>query len=499
MLSYEALSTASSLAVLADRKNRVIVPVRGTPLHELYTAILAKSGYNAMTTIGELELGAIFTMFIDGSRDSCSGDNVVECDNNQVRTGEIAMIHDRVVHLAKESILKQVTFARTVVGPMIESIVASVNGELFQRTASQLTAYRVVTVSAPAVYGNTVFEGAVDASMTVGNTGRDYIFRSGWQLPVKSAEELIDYIQTGSGSVDESIREWIGEKGTDVLREVWNQFFTGNFVFGTPDTEFSNCIAVLRDRLGETITTADLVTALFLLTKRVKTEVPGGSGLGKSTFDATTDLYMKYSAEVIRFTSDQYATSIACGNLVNRIADKTVYVDSAVYDKWLSEGGDVESVMGLLVSKKNYTTVTDINNDAEALQRGWKSHVEMTKMAEQSTAHLDIVRAMIHYFGAVIAERIGNATTEQTVAIAEAVKRFDQEINGYTAAEIKGIWTPLIRSVCRAAYPNTNAEEILLGMQDAAEVNPDISKRELATIVMAKIINRWIVSQLTVA
>ena len=498
MLTYEALSTASSLAVLADRKNRVIVPIRGTPLHELYTAILAKSGYNAMASVGELELNAVFSMFVDGSRDACSGDNVVECNGNQLRTGEISMIYDRVIHLAKDSILKQVSFARTVVGPMIESIVASVNNDLFQRTASQLTAYRVVTVSAPAVYGNTVFEGAVDASMSVGSTGRDYVFRSGWMLPVKSAEELLEYIQTGSGSVDDSIREWVSEKGTDMLREVWNQFFTGNFITGTSDTEFSNCIAVLRDRLGDTITTADLVTALFLFTKRVKAEVPGGSGLGKSAFDVITDLYMKYSAEVIRFTSDQYAAAIAGGNLVTRIADKTIYVDSAVYDKWLQEGGDVECVMGLLVSNKNYTLVNEINTNAEALQRGWKAHVELTKMAEQSTAHLDIVRAMSHYFGVVIAERIGRTTTEQAVAVAEAVKRFDQEINGYTAAEIKGIWTPLIRSVCRAAYPNTNAEEILLGMQDAAEVNPDIGKRELATIVMAKIINRWIAGQLTV-
>lgn len=499
MLTNEALMAATPLATLADRKNRVVAPVPGTPLHSLYTAILAKSGYDAKTTLGEAELGGVYSQFVMGSRDSCALDAVVECNNNVVRTGEIAMTHDKIIELAKDTILKQVSFARTVVGPLIESIVTSVNENLLRNTSSALTAYRVVPVSKPAVFGNTVFEGAVDSSLSVGSTGNDFIFDSGFELPVKTGEELLEYMLTGSDSVDMLIREWVAEKGADMLREIWAQFFTQNFIFGTTGTEYGNCVAIIKDRLGEEITFGDLVTALFLLTKRVKADVPGGTGLSKSRFDSVTDLYMKYSAGAVRASSDIAATQLANGLMVYGVREKTVYVNSDVYNKWLgSEHADVEAILGVLVSKKQYTYVLEINDAIEELKRSWKAHVELTKMTEQSMLTTDIVRAMIYHFGNVISERIGTETSEKAGQVAQAIKRFEQEINGYTAAEIKTIWTPLIRSVCRAAYPNTNAEEILLGMNDAAEVNPDISKRALATIVVAKMINRWVISQLTV-
>lgn len=500
MITNESLSAAAPLAMLADRKNRSIVPVPGTPLHELYVAILAKSGYDARTTVGEAELGGVFSQFISGSRDLCDMDALVSFNGNNVRTGEIAMLYDRILQLGKESILKQVSFARTVVGPMIESIVASVNGSLLNSTASALTAYRVIPVAKPAVFGNTMFDNAVESSMAVGMTGSDYIFKPVFTLPVKTGEELLEYMYTGANSVDENIRTWVGDKGTDMLREVWNQFFTADNTFGTSGANYGNCIAVMKQRLGENITIADLVTVLFLLTKRVKADVPGGTGVGKSTFDAITDLYMKYSAEAVNYWTKQAAAEISHGALILSVTGKTVFVNAEVYEAWLeTEHADVEVILGVMLAGKNYIYINDINEDAETLRRSWKAHVELTKMSEQSMLHIDIVRAMKYHFEQIIRERIGSDTSEKRGLVDAAVKRFDAEINRYTAVEIKGIWTPLIRSVCRAAYPNTDAEEILLGMDDAANSNPDISKRELATIVVAKIINRWIVSQLKVA
>jgi hypothetical protein len=482
MLSYEASATSLSLVQLIASKGFRVEAIPGTPLAELITA----SG--ELVSVTELNSGSLQAT-VDLANAVFPGTDIVKHD----------AVMDQIVAVASKTITQQLAFARTVVAPIIADIVQKTEKSLNDRRTGRavLSEYRVDIYNYPDLLFNQSFIDLVDEFST-GDMGR--VVKCDLRLPAQTFEEVKAFLLTGSKLIDTKIEEWIAARGEAFLLDTWNTFFSKEKPQGVAGTELKEYLNQFSlNPLG--YTASDRGIAILLLADHLFDSPIEGTEMNLSDMNSLLAAYRETAATFLHNDLDNIDKQAKHGILIRSSGDKTVVVNGHVYADWLKiEGNSVEILLGTLLKlPTKYFTIAALEAEKLDLVKAWAEYVTMAKTSAVLN-EVDIIRScltsfFIDYMVSKFIEDPDNPITAQRPIL---VKKFEQEISQATPDELRAMWLPVTKGVCRVLFPASRAEEILIGMDTVSKSNPDIDPRQAATFVVIELVSKWVASQIKV-
>jgi len=483
MLSIEALEASLPLSQLADKKGLVFNPVPNTPLAELFNAsgILEQS---------EIERGE------DGSH--VINLNTISQRTNNAFPGTDYIKHnvvmDEVVAVAADAVKGQVNFARTVVSPVIQSIVEKTKIALSSGAASALANYRVELYRYPELLFNAPFVNMVD---NLKGSNQSFVSPNNVSFPMLSEEEVIELMKTGARNVDSSIDTWLAVTGNGFASMVWRKFFSNEKSMEDISTTINGHLgrnALVQDGPN----TQDMAVAIFLLANKLINNPIEGSNMGLANLNTALAAYREIAANYIAVSLEEIDNQKKTGMMIRGRSGTVVSVNEHMYMDWLNqEGNCTEMVLGTLLQDTPILFLTDLESKRDVLCDNWERHVRLVKASELAEEHTQIKRLLLGYFTEHFKSQLVDHP-EFAQAVHKSIRDFEIELNKFTSDELRGVWVAATKAVCRAAYPASSAEEILVGMEEAAQQNPNTDPRELATIVVIRMVARWVAQQFNV-
>lgn len=484
MLTQDALEAAIPLSQLAFSKKTTLSAIPNTPLAALMnaTCLPEASELAAQIIDGEqsVDLGLI------ANRTNSAFPNTDYVEHNEV--------FDDVVRVAAESLKKQISFAKTVVSPIIQDIVEKTKAALNSGSASKLSHYRVEPYIFPAPIFNASFDSLVQQS--AGNNP-NFDMPPLLAFPMLPVEEIAKLVETGASNIDKDVANWIATTGTDFLVSTWRNFFSNEKSMSATNLTLANAFA--RPAVNSFEPSGyDFAVAVFLIASHLSDEPVAGSNLGTADLESYLKGYREVAARAIIAAMTEADMASKNGVLVRGRNEFTVSVNNHVYTEWLKgEQNCAEALLGILLENRTLIFVDDINGNRDRLCDNWERHVRLVKASEQAEEHVQIRGLFINYFNAYFKGQLAE-NPEFATQVYASCKNFEMELMKFSSDEMRSLWVPVTKAVCRAAYPASSAEEILLGMEEASKVNPDADPRELAAIVVVDMAAKWLAQQIQV-
>ena len=472
------------LATLSANKGIVINPVNGTPLAELVkvTNDLVAAG-NACSAIGGETLEGF-------------AEDLGRCvtATTEVSTGHDTLLDSYIDEISK-AVSNHVSFAKNVVKPAIVEMVEDVQKGLGE-VVSPSSNFKIEIIDLPKPMQNAGFETSISKFAE-----KPYILPEGeLRLGEISPQGVLELMKTGSKEYDDRISEWFVAKGDLFFMNIWNNLFR-DFKEGKPSVvcSFND---YLTSKPGYEV--ADAALAIHLLSRKLYDEVPENTGLSLSNFRDLVAQYREASGIKLNLEYLRYANILKNKILVAFIKPdgKEILVNGAVYRDWLNNGGTNEVLLGMLVGNKSVYNQALIDEAKEGFLKDWNSYTVFNSSSEKNKTFNRFKDVLALSFAKILAD-MSDLEKEATVNAPNYSEKvstnFKDELSKLKTSDVDDIYTTCLRLICRARFYYTDAEKILVGINEAVKANPNIDIREAALLSTIEYVIDYISDQLTVS
>jgi hypothetical protein len=473
MLNQNTLTTALALAERLESSRMAVYPVSGSPLEALVNstrsdpALLDSAGGDMAVFIAKV--GAM-------------ANKVQEVYGTSHHNATI----DQIAQLTIKAVRDHLAFAKTVVAPTINDLYTRVQASLADVNASVLLGMEVEVLAEPAPLENTQFQNSLrkfdgisleDLPLTL-------------NLPDQTYDELRALVATGASQVDSAVAEWLA---TDdgILPYIWSHVFQQK-----PVNNPKGFQALITDRQYG-VTNA---LAIYLLARKLTDSKPlQGTQMSLGGYKQQIVDFRNQAGAALCRAIDRIERSIKNGVLVRDVVDgvKSV-VYEPLYRKFLEEGGSNEILFGNALTGRGYlVTMKDLLANKGEFAERWNLHVGLTRTAESNKRFNKTKDFIELHFNAQLAEIA--ATEEGTANNIQHVRQlFEEVMRTVKSSDLDDLYTLCLKVVCRARYYKTDAERILLGIEQAKRDNPNLSVREAAMLSALNYTADWVSSMMRV-
>jgi hypothetical protein len=474
MLNQNTLMSALALAERLEGQRQALYPVSGSPLAALVTAtrsdpaLLDASGGNNEVFVAKVAMMAnkVQEVFGGVSHHNATMDEVAGNVITHVRN-----------HL---------NFAKTVVVPVVNDLYTRVKASLAEIDASALLGMEVDVMCEPAPLENPQFQASIrkfedmhieDLPLTL-------------NLPDQSDDELRELVSTGSAQIDASIAEWLS-KDDMLLRYIWTHVFQQK-----PVEQPKSFLGLITDRQYG----VQNALAIFLFARKLTDSKPlPGTQMGLNSYKQQIVDFRNQAAGQLSRALDKIERSIKNGILVRDVigGTKTVVYDP-LYRKFLESGGTNEMLFANALRGKSFlVSLSDLTNEKQALGEKWALHAGLVKTAEANKRFNKTKDFIELHFNSQLQELAANEDGLEN-NLATVRRLFENVLAGIRSTDVDDLWTLCLKVVCRARFWKTDAEQILLGMEQAKRENPSLSVREAATISTINYVADWVAGMMRV-
>lgn len=476
MITTSAAEAAISIAQELDAQRITLLPQAGTPLADLCAA--------ATQADVVVEAGAEFVPEVALIVAAAAG--FAEDGTSQ---------HDVLTNTYADDIAPKVSehldYAKNVVRPVISELVEAVRQDIANLPVDVSFAMAIKRQDLPAPLASPVirelleeFQGVNFAPIT------QYL-----PLEPKSSEEIIEFMATGAADTDEAIATWAASKGSEFLQPVWNNIFTAN---GTMRFD-----EVMRSDEG-----AEAALVVFLVCKRLFDNPPAGTSMSLPAYNQLVAAMRDQAALRASVGLESYLRDVRTGSLISRISPSELTVNGEVYDKWIAEGGSDAILYGSALSERPARYVADINERAVDFKKAWESRNAYDTAKERNNRfarYTAILRGrseqvmannMDAIFGCHCTE--GQLPNKDLAQYGEAIRLMDELVARVRIGEFDNLWLLCTQVICRSAFYFTDAEKILLGIDEACKTNPNIEIRQAALVSLIEYVADWAADQIDV-
>lgn len=477
MLSIESLNAMRDVtAVLAD-KGVALRPVANSPLAEAMAAtVMYPSGLHSLSEIDKLPLD-LYQGNETRIQDGVAIDNVLDCYQEAAsqRLGTILAGH--------------VAHATTVVLPTIFDLNKAIKDAQNTEVQEGLSSWNVTNsksdhlLDVPAI--------ASEVEKYAGIEPRREL-ELNLDFADLSDEAIVALMKTGSDIYDAAVDAFVADAGIANVREAYSVVFTGQ------KAGYAHYDLFRADRKKAQVrnSVVFLVSSRLLIGGEGIPEPTGASGLSAGRRSTALKSFQEVSAFALAAALNFLKRDEREGKLISNIDGKTIYVNKAVYDRYMSDGGDVEIILGAVVSGRNNVVVDELVSKMEEFRTAWTRYSSVAKLTAASEELLRVrgvitnfVRKYITTTEDAVVRANGSRVLTNAVAFVDRMGRADLKDADYLA----------LRVVCDCIYNHTNGRELLAGVNEAMANNPDISKEDaLNQSVMAYVAN-WFASQIEIA
>ena len=478
MLTTKSIESAIPLAQEFLNNGMSIIPVENTPLATLVQESMPLHDPHVASSMTDNEYS-----FNNGVFN-------VEFTANQKQPGTDIIPHDvkldEIVPIVADTVRRAVAHARSTVVPLVDDLVNRVKTTVDQMTPSSLLGMEVVIYNPPKPLINAVFENTLTKYSDINyDAGLTLTF----SLPEIQEDELRKLINTNSNELEKDIDEWLANCGSGFLYTVWREFFMLQKA-----SNMHAYISQTKSNYGRSSVDIDRLLAIHLIARNLFDNPPEGTSSNLATFNTLVSALRDNSGTRLYFENQEYYDEIGKRKtLVRSIIGPKVIVNGEVYRSWIAEGGENEILFGNTLLTKPVLDVNSITEKKDELLKEWNKHCALISTAE---ANRKFVRMKEILFSSFRSQLIDDQDEELN---REALLRtFQEKIQTIRESDLECLYTLSLRLICQTRFPQTDAEEILLGINRVAKENPKLDVREAAAVAVIEYIATWISQQMKV-
>lgn len=475
MIQETTIASVANYALALDSAGIALAPLAATPL----AALQAASGINCQ---------AIANTAANGGSNFCSRELSL-CTNNEQHDGTMTAIVNTLAPAVKEHI----RVAQAVVNPVVTALVERIEevAKYFVNPRVSDLQVKRVSMAAPLALSNLV-------NVIASFTPTESIYMGALRIfPAQTDEQLLALMQVGNAEVDDVIAKWFyAQNQSEFFRRVWQSFFLAN-----TEPSLRSINYTLDNVNWDTPEGTGIALALFMWCNRLHSSPMENMDTTQGyTLAAYNNYLMDMRAQSARRLTDiidMQKDRVSSGALVHSVlpAAKTIYVNDAVYLKWLDkEDGSNEILYGVLISGDKVAMAADINERKARYLQVFYDYSQLAKEVELAEWANNMRKAIID----CVSEQICQAdisVNAKTLAYDKSRTMVYSLPEGRMRTDLYGVCLELVHALL---FPGTASIVILRGINIAKEKDQNLSVREAATISIIRYISIYVASLMKV-
>lgn len=288
---------------------------------------------------------------------------------------------------------------------------------------------------------------------------------------------------TGHTGMDGEIIEFVNRVGAEKISWVSNALFNGG-------ANSSSEVYGLTDQFENS------VIAYFLAIQGL-TNVPEGLNCSLEEWNSYCSQIVSTAGAAIAYVMGRRDHNNSKGLLVISSpvpgsAIGTIEVNSARYADYLANGGTVEALYGSFYERGNFEPGYLIANQ-ERLTKDWSNNLALWKTQLVS----DRLDAMIAATSSVLSAEINAIPEEELIGDRESYHaRLRERLTHAKARDFDNLYHFARKAVCRVIFPHTDAEVLLLSVEQQEKIYPGTPVRVLALRAALDLMGAWLAEQI---
>lgn len=476
MISIEALNSTKDLVALLADKGVTLRTRHGTPVAEAMSATpVFHQSIDCLTEIDKLP-GSIYN----------PDANVKVVDGSEI------CVHSAYQDAAADALgimlSGQVAFATSVVLPVIADLATTLTNALDVEQSEGVGSYKIEMVTGSSLLDLSEIVSSLDEYANISQTQElPFIL----DFKPLSDEQIVDLMKIGADGYDQAIAEFVSQATMPVIREVWDTVFGGN-----PNRVPNYDVFRSDSKLSEYRNFATfLIASRLMIDKDKLPEVTGESRMSAAKYPLALRELMEVSGAALYILLSRLRQREKTGLMIERIEGKRIFVNKAVYDRYMADGGDIEAILGAAISTGANTTLEQIVEGTEKYLDTWGYHVSNKKMAATDASLITgrvVISGFIHRFVQTTDDEV---ILKNRDLILSGLNSFLETIFVPSLQDIHSLAT---KTVCQVLFNHTDAEKILNGVTEAMQANPDITKEDALDLSMRAYVAYWFAEQIEI-
>jgi hypothetical protein len=399
---------------------------------------------------------------------------------------------DNMVEILAKSIKKHLVFARTVVKPLVGSYYERVVEDLSKATIpSPSEQFEIRCMELPDLVNDVAYMSQFDRY-------KDKHYRLDDNSPYNMAHiplEIIErYIDSANVEVNQSLHALLTTLPSDYLKNIWDGFFTHS----------DSHTAILPSMVASMNAYDKLYVGLFLYQMCDNLYEPTDEAITGMTLREWQDRIIElkdYAGSLVANNYYQIEQLDTQGFMILSVNSSKKYclVSGKLYNAWIKEDNSPEVLFGLIVSDKGLITVNSINDAKEELLKEWNLYYNVN-LARFSVEKLALFkRLLVERFYLFMKDTDSDEVDYRSdhPKYHEIVRhKLDTVIESLSNKDMDDIFIICLKLIAQCRFYYTSAYDILNGVNNAIEVNPNISVRDAALISTIEYIGDYLSAQI---
>lgn len=313
-------------------------------------------------------------------------------------------------------------------------------------------------------------------------------------LGERTNDELLQLLLTGSKSIDKRLAEWAGDLSSNLLRTVWYSLFGLGQESGTNSLAQNGVNLAVHERIDHSL-------VAYLFARNLYNNPAEDSKLSLNDYKTQVAGIRDYAGRMLAENFRVFSSYLSSKVLILSADKTTAVVNGPVYKEWLSTGGSVELLYGVLVSGDRSKTVNAINEKLDSYRNNWSTYVAASMMSETTRSFQNFKTYLLGQFSIEL-EHPTSMEFEYGKTNAnykETAKRLACEyVEKLTPEDMKQPNKIAMELVARCRYFYSSAYRILSDMEEVARLSPNINPREAALLASIRYLSTYFASQLSI-
>lgn len=388
---------------------------------------------------------------------------------------------DEMLSIATKAIRAQLNLAQSVVKPAVVDMLSKVEARVSEQFESE-GRFTIQQWKLPEVYSLTTLRDLVGKFERTPQNN-NYSEPLSKILPSLELEELQKLVKCGVKRIDEKVEDTL-LADANILTAVYNLLFRRDYM------------APVSVDAAEQAEVMDVLA--FFMARSLLENVPSGVTADLASYraymgTAVAEFGRRVLKHLERDERNLRQKRIVLVQASPTSFDKTIKVHKGLFDRFIKEGGDVDSILGAAIRGISAPSYVDLLEDAYGGVAAMRNNERMLNVRNKARKATFITQALSDEMNAAI--KAQNVEENPNVAHRADFAEW-LEANPYHSHMEVRLW--VMSAVCNVLYPHVNAESILLGIQGYLEEDEKLAPREAATLVAFDIIADWLVEMMVV-
>lgn len=336
--------------------------------------------------------------------------------------------------------------------------------------------------------------------------GRNVVPPSKYSLEFAISNAPDDFTKiasTSNGRLDSMIASWVASSDFNYLQSTWHTFFVSgeaNKTFKGPylsqdDMKSPNLFVRLNTSL-----------AYYLLANYYVNHLPDiVTSEPTSSLERRIREHLEYAATTLIKTLDMLLDNNNASIMISYVDQfhKKITVSADVYDRWLATGGEVETILGMLVSGKFYPSVREIDEKANQLKQEWANyvrvHVETIEYQKSRLLRDFYIQLLMKFQKPDYQEDVECSFLSSNAGFTgTTVKKAEAWLKEQTKEQLLDSYRVAKELIAGGKYGFTYAKKFLNDMEEIGAISDNVIPEEAAFVATVNYIADFILGQIQV-